>query len=317
MRIPNVILVSLVLAGVVTIQAMTFNDWAPAVNVESLPGTDPNFNTAFQDGCPAVSRDGLLLYMASNRPGGMGGLDIWVSSRESTNDPWGAPANLGPPINTAADEFCPSPLRDGHGLLFVSTKAGGCGGSDIYLSRNHINNGWSIPEHFGCEINSPADEASPFLVEYDGGTRELYFSSTRPGGFAADPPGAVSGDSDIYISAVLPDGSIAPPQLAPGVNTEFGDFRPNVRRDGLEIFFDSNRPGGFGSFDIWTATRDSTTQPWSVPINAGPHVNSAASETRAYLSWDALTLYFGSNRPGSEGAADIYAATRVKKTGPK
>jgi hypothetical protein len=313
----TVILVSLLVIGVMTIQAMRFEDWSAAVSVESFPGTDSNFNTAFQDGCPAPSRDGLLLYMASNRPGGVGGLDIWVSSRESTSDPWGPPLNLGAPINTPADEFCPSPLRDGHGLLFVSAKPGGCGGSDIYMSRNHVNNGWSTPEHFACDINSPADEASPFLVEYDDGTREFYFSSTRPGGFAADPIGAATGDSDIYVSRVLPDGSVAAPALAPGVNTEFGDFRPNIRRDGLEIVFDSNRPGGIGGLDIWTATRTATSDPWLAPVNAGAAVNSAANETRPYLSWDATSLYVGSTRPGSEGAADIYVATREKRTGQK
>ena len=80
--------------------------------------------------------------MASNRPGGRGGLDIWAAHRDSADDPFDAPVNLGPPINTAADEFCPTPLINGKTLLFVSTKAGGCGGSDIYIAREHPQNGW-------------------------------------------------------------------------------------------------------------------------------------------------------------------------------
>jgi hypothetical protein len=317
MRNGKVALAILLLIIAVAVKAMTFGQWSPAVSVESVPGTDVNFNTTFQDGCPAPSKDGLLLYMASNRPGGAGGLDIWVSTRESADDPWGAPTNLGEPINTPADEFCPTPLRDGHGLLFVSTKPGGCGGSDIYFSRRHVNRGWEIPEHLGCQVNSSADEASPFFVESDEGSRELYFSSTRPGGFAADPPGATTGDSDIYVSPVLSDGSFGVPTLVNSLNTASQDARPNVRRDGREIFFDSNRPGGFGLFDVWTATRVTPSDPWSIPENVGANVNSVASETRPFLSWGATTLYVGSTRVGGEGAADIYVSQRERQNGPQ
>src|SRR6266536_6056230 len=135
MRRGSLILLFFLWAGAAVTLGMNFDGWQPAVSVESVSGTDPNFNTAFQDGCPAPSPDGRSIYMASNRPGGLGGLDIWVSRRGSADDPWGEPENLGAPINTAADEFCPTPLRDNHTLLFVSTKAGGCGGADIYSSR--------------------------------------------------------------------------------------------------------------------------------------------------------------------------------------
>jgi hypothetical protein len=253
--------------------------------------------------------------MASNQPGGAGGLDIWVSSRESVEEPWGPPTNPGAPINTAADEFCPTPLRNGHGLLFVSTKAGGCGASDIYIAREHSRNGWQTPENLGCHVNSPADEASPNLVEYENGAREFYFSSTRAGGFAGDAPGAIVGDSDIYVSPVFSDGSVGAPSLAGGVNTAAHDFRPNLRRDGLELFFDSNRSGGVGGLDVWTATRNNPTDPWSPPVNLGPNVNSAANETRPFLSWGGTILYFGSTRPGVEGLGDIFLTTRSKVTG--
>jgi len=313
MRKRGMVAICVMLAGAMA-GAMQFNEWSPAVSLESVPGTDQALNTAFQDGCPAPSKDGLTLYMASNRPGGQGGLDIWAAYRESADDPFGAPVNLDPPINTAADEFCPTPLVNGHALLFVSTKAGGCGGSDIYIAREHPKKGWETPEHLSCSVNSAGDEASPFFVAQEG-DGALYFSSTKAGGYAADPPGAITGDADIYVSPVSSEGIVGAPVLASGVNTPANDFRPHVRRDALEIFFDSNRGGGFGLLDVWSATRESTSDPWSVPVNPGPNVNSIANESRPYLSWGATMLYFGTTRAGVEGSADIFFTTRTKATG--
>jgi hypothetical protein len=310
----NGIVAMCVLVAGAAAAAMQFDDWSQAASLESVPGTDSAMNTAFQDGCPAPSKDGLTLYMASNRPGGLGGLDIWAAHRESADDPFGAPVNLGPPVNTAADEFCPTPLTNGHTLLFVSTKAGGCGGSDIYVTSEHPKKGWQVPEHFGCTVNSAGDEASPFFMAEEGGG-SLYFSSTRAGGFAPDAPGAVTGDADIYVSPVSDDGAAGVPVLANGVNTSANDFRPNVRRDGLEIFFDSNRASGLGGLDVWSATREATTDPCSLPVNLGPNVNSGGNETRPYLSWGATTLYFGTTRTGVEGVGDIFFTTRLKANG--
>ena len=139
----------------------------------------------------------------------------------------------------------------------------------------------------------------------------LYFSSNRPGGFAEDPPGALAGDSDLYVSSW--DGSVfGPPELVPGGNSEFDDGQPNLRHDRLELFFFSNRPGTFGLADIYGAIRKRTSDPWSTPVNLGPNVNSAAAETRPSLSWDGETLYFGSTRPGGEGSTDHYVTTREK-----
>ena len=117
-------------------QAMHFTAWTTAQKIDEIAGNSSELNTPSQDGCPIQSPDGLSLYMASNRPGGQGMLDIWVSRRESTNAPWGAPQNLGEPVNSAADDFCPTPVRGG-GLFFVSREAlpGSCGMGDIYFAR--------------------------------------------------------------------------------------------------------------------------------------------------------------------------------------
>src|SRR5919108_2644939 len=86
--------------------ALEFSPWTPAVNAESVLGTSELLNTDAQDGCPIQSPDRLSLYMASTRPGGQGGIDIWVAHRDSQDAPWGAPENLPAPVNSASDDFC-------------------------------------------------------------------------------------------------------------------------------------------------------------------------------------------------------------------
>jgi hypothetical protein len=286
------LLVGAVLVAASSAAAMQFSSWGAAVNTESIPGTSGNLNTGALEGCPFVAQRDDVLYFASNRAGGIGGLDIWYS-RRTENNAWGDPVNFAE-VNSSADDFCPSAHRNGKDFLFVSSRGGGCGAADIYRTRLHATRGWAAPRNVGCVVNSAGDEASPYLLE-----DELYFSSTR------------AGNGDIYVSAF--DGeSFGAPVPAPGLNTAANEFRPNLRRDGLEIFFDSNRAGGVGGLDLWTSTRASTSDPWSAPQNLGANVNSSANELRPSLSWDGTTLYFGSTRPGGEGSQDLYVTTRDK-----
>lgn len=312
MKLRTTVLLAVAVLGCTATAALSavrdYGPWAQAVRVEAT-GADPAFNGPSLDGCPFVSRDGKTFYMASNRPGGLGGIDIWVSHRASPDGPWGAPVNVGAPVNSAANDFCPTIARDGHLFYFVSNRAGGCGGDDLYTTRLRPD-GWDEPANLGCDVNSAANEASPFpLPERDSGP-VLYFSSTRAGGYSAEPPGATSGDSDLYVSASH-GGVFQTAELVPGANSAAEDGQPNVRRDGLELFFYSTRPGTLGLADLYSATRGAASDPWHPPVNLGPNVNSASgAETRPSLSWDGTTLYFGSTRPGGEGMADHYLATR-------
>lgn len=273
--------------------ARHFGAWAPAVSAESPPGTSTELNTSFNDGCPIQSPDGLSLYMASNRPNGHGGLDIWVASRASTSEPFGAPVNLPAPINSSADDFCPTPVR-GKGLFFVSSRAvaGACGGPDIYFSRRNPAHGWTAPVNLGCQVNSAVAEMGPSYFEADGHAY-LYFSS----------------GPDIYMSVRGADGTFGPRTAVDELNSGASDLRPNVRKGGLEVVFDSDREGTLGGPDLWFATRASVNEPWSTPVNAGPAINTAAGETRGSFSWDGTTLYFGRG-PGPEGGSDVFFTTR-------
>ena len=281
-----------------TAAAKQYGPWASPVSAESLAGTSADLNTAFVDGCPIQSPDGLSLYLASTRPRFIGDtrtdLDIWVATRASVAAPFGAPVNLGEPINSGADDFCPTPVQ-GKGLFFVSARAvaGACGAGDIYFARLSPVHGWTAPVNLGCTVNSAAGEAGPSYFEA-GGQGYLYFSS----------------GPDIYASLEVGDGVFGAAAPVAGLNSAAGDFRPNVRKDGLEIVFDSNRSGSVGGQDLYFATRASVADPWSTPVNGGAAVNTAAaSETRGSFSWDGATLYFG-RAPGPEGMTDVFVTTR-------
>ena len=284
-------------------QAMNFSAWGTAQKIDEIGGNNSELNTPFQDGCPIQSPDGLSLYMASNRPGGQGLLDIWVSNRESTDDPWGAPENLGEPVNSAADDFCPTPVRGG-GLFFVSREAlpGSCGMGDIYFTRYNPTYGWSEPRNLGCAPGGPntaLDEQGPSYVENDDDAF-LFFSSS-----SAVVPG------DIYVSQKLSGWNFGGSTAVSGLNSPANDIQPNVRKDGLEVVFSSNRDGGLGAQDIWVATRNAFGAPWSTPVNVGAGVNTPAAESRPSLSKNARQLLFG-RTPGPEGIGDIYLSTRSK-----
>jgi len=285
---------------------MDFSPWAQAINAEAVPGTSGELNTGAQDGCPIQSPDGLSLYMASTRPSSATDttpdLDIWVASRPTRDAPWEAPVNLGAPVNSpTSDEFCPTPIR-GEGLFFVSRRVVPgvtCGMGDIYFTRENPARGWEEPEHLDCAAdggpNSALDEQGPSYVR--AGAASLYFSS----------------GPDIYVSRKGADGGFGPAHAVSVLNTPAVDIQPNVRKDGREIVFASNRNPANGQ-DIWISTRDEVSNPWSAPVNIGPAVNtSEQNETRPSLSWDGTTLYFGRAPFGS--VADIFVTTRERLPG--
>jgi hypothetical protein len=286
--------------------AQNVRGWSPAVSVD--PERQNGVNTSVNDGCPIEAPDGHMLFIATDRIP-IQGLDIWVAYRASADSLWGNPEPLPAPVNTTAAEFCPTPLP-GNQLLFVRSP-GACGGPDIYYTRLSMAPlGWTEPVPLSCEsVNSTAQEFSPSLVQAKSRTF-LFFSSSRDSGTPAV--------HKIYSTELLPDGSWTPVQPVDELNSpdfSVSDARPNVRADGLEIVFDSNRDRTATDTDIFIASRRSITAAWSAPRRLTTNVNSESAESRASLSRDGMRLYFGSARANVSGdtGADVYVSTRTKR----
>jgi hypothetical protein len=286
----------------VGLQAHSFanSEWSTPENLGST------LNTAFNEQGPTLSKDGLILYFGSDRPGGSGGFDIWVSRRACADCPWDAPVNLGAAVNSAAAETGPGLSVDGHLLFFRSTREGGQGGGDVYVSRRANPNddfAWGAPVGLGPDVNTLADEAgAEYLQSAEDGAANLYFNRAPPGGTADLYSAPITGDGETRGPAVLIS------ELSHPTATDQG---PTVRTDGREMLFFSTRPGGAGGADLWTSTRRSVHDPWSTPLNLGTPLNSMAAEQQPNLSSDGRTLVFASSRPGSFGGTDIYVSTRT------
>jgi hypothetical protein len=241
------------------------------------------------DGWQCFSYDGLEMYITSAvLPGGYGGFDLWVLKRASVEDEWGPPQNLGPEINSPVEDSLASISADGLTLYFCSQRTGGHGDMDMYMTtRPTKDDPWGPAVNLGPPVNSPGNEGSPWISP-DG--LELYFSSDRPGG---------SGLADIYVSRrpTTSDPWGEPVNLGPGVNSPAHESWPSLSPDGLLLLFNDHprgapRPGGYGGLDIWMTRRASLSDPWQDAVNAGPMVNSPATDVLPRIWPDGRTLYF-------------------------
>jgi len=277
-----------------------FSGWSEPVNLGAT------INTTFDEQGPTLSNDELSLYFGSDRPGGIGGFDIWVSRRSCRDCAWGTPENLGPAVNTSSGETGPGLSIDGHLLLFRSTRPGGPGLGDIYVSKRtdpKDDFGWGAPVALGPDVNTAAAEAgAEFLQSAEDGAANLYFNRAPAGGAA-----------DLYYVAITRDGETGGPAvlIAELSDPVFTDQGPTLRSDGREIFFFSTRPGGVGGTDLWTSTRRSVHDPWTSPVNVGAPLNSTAAEQQPSLSSGGRSLLFASSRSGGFGGTDIWMSTRA------
>jgi hypothetical protein len=191
-------------------------------------------------GAPSLSPDGRTLYFTSDRPGGYGKWDLWVSQRNSPEEEWGDPVNLGPEVNTAAAEVMPSISADGLTLFFgdgnpFSWRARNGTANDYQVwmtTRATLQSPWEIPVELGPPVDSLYLDDYPHLTT-DG--LSLYFASARPELFGLNvarrtsPNGPWLSVSNLGSAINLPGTWNAFPWLTP---------------DGLRLIYQSDRPGG-------------------------------------------------------------------------
>lgn len=132
----------------------------------------------YWDSQPTMAADGITLYFASDRPGGYGGIDLYVTRKDPKTGTWSIPQNLGPKINTRGDEKTPFIHSDSETLYFSSNGQTGFGGFDIYFVRKDEKGEWMEPENIGSPINGDSDD-SGFFVSTD--TKSGYFFSYDEG----------------------------------------------------------------------------------------------------------------------------------------
>jgi outer membrane protein OmpA-like peptidoglycan-associated protein/Tol biopolymer transport system component len=175
----------------------------------------PTINTPkFLESTASITPDGKTIYFASDKSGGQGGLDIYKTSLQS-NGTWSSPVNLGPEINTKANEDAPFIHPDQKTLFFTSDGHNNMGGRDIFITK-FINGKWKAPENMGYPVNTTAND-NYFTLIADG-TR-AYFSSDRKGGL---------GGQDIYYLDMPEESANIPLTMIKGkiLNAETGKPMP-------------------------------------------------------------------------------------------
>jgi hypothetical protein len=186
-----------------------------------------NINSEFWEGSCSMSADGHYLYFASERPGGLGGRDIWVSERE--NGDWGVPKNLGPSINTELDDDAPFIHPDGITLFFSSKGHTSIGGYDIMFSVKKDND-WIEPRSMGLPLNTTEDDR--YYVINSNGSKG-FFSSNRGGSGGR-------GKQDIYM--VTPGILGEKPVIALLKGVVYGDDKPIEAK--IEVLKIANKDNG-------------------------------------------------------------------------
>jgi len=250
----------------------------------------PTVNSTSYDANVEVSADGLVLFFSSGRPGGHGESDLWVSTRATTDDEWGAPVNVSPPVNSSHYESGPSISVDGLCLYFDAVRPGGYGDRDIWVTmRETADYPWGEPVNLGPTVNTSYYDGDP---EVSSNGLSLFFHSTRSGGY---------GGEDLWVSTrpTLSDPWGTPMNLGSTINNSYYDGDPDISADGLVLFFSSGRPGGHGNYDIWVTTRATKDDDWGTPENLGRIVNSLVDDATPSLSADGSTLHFSRGQIGT------------------
>jgi Tol biopolymer transport system component len=256
-------------------------------------------NAVENDGYPWPSSNGLELYFASYRPGGVGGSDLWVATRPALTSPFGVPVDLATVSSTTNDRE-PSLSADGLTLYFTSeNRAGGPGSVDIWrATRAGLGSAFGSPVPV-LELDTTSADRTP-AISTSGLT--ICFGSDRPGG---------AGGYDLWCATRSPTGAaFGTPVRIDELASPANDWSPWLSADERTILFASSRPGGAGLSDLWIASRADPGAAFGVPQPI-TELNSPLDELSPALAADGLTIYFRSTRAGGAGGEDLWVATRT------
>lgn len=205
--------------------------------------------TSYNEGAQCISPDGVyLLYTMCDADFGMGSCDLYWSKK--IGNKWSRPRNFGAPVNTNAWESQPSMASDGKTIYFVSSRPGGFGGMDIWKTTMTAEGAFSAPENLGATINTPGDDAAPF-IHSDG--RTLYFASNGRVGM---------GGYDLYYSTLQADGTWSEPQnMGYPINTWADEINIFIDAAGTTAYMASDKEGGFGGLDLYSFELDDNLRP--------------------------------------------------------
>jgi outer membrane protein OmpA-like peptidoglycan-associated protein len=215
------------------------------------------------------------------------------------------PVNLGERVNSEYPELYPSIVADTAALYF--TRRVNNMDDDLYLANPDTCGGWFYALNMGDPPNTPDQESAQFISD-DG--HYLFF--TRCENRSED--GWAEGGCDLFIAyRINKDSSwtIGQP-FGPTINTTDYEGQPSLSPDNRELYFVSDRPGGYGGYDIWISRFENGL--WQKPVNAGPGVNTAGNETAPFIGMDNKTLYFTSDGWPGMGGTDLYVSKRNKST---
>lgn len=179
-------------------------------------------NSPHWDAQPTISPDSKTIIFSSDRPGGLGGKDLWFTTR-LPNGRFTEPQNLGAPINTPGDEQAPFLHPDGQTLYFTSDGLPGMGNNDLYFSRRNPDGSWSTPQNLGYPINTKGHEGT-LVVSLDGST--AYYAAVLPGGaggldiYSFDMPAHARPRPVTYVKAIVTDAITGRPLVARAVCTD-------------------------------------------------------------------------------------------------
>ena len=212
----------------------------------SLQGS---INTASNEGAQNISQDGQwLIFTGCNFPDTYGSCDLYISYL--TEDGWSEPENLGDRINAESWESAPSLSPDKRDLYFASTRPGGYGASDIYVTHRLPNGTWSDPENLGPSVNTAGNESCPFI---HADNQSLYFTSNGHLGYG--------GDDLFLVTKKGVDKWSDPMNLGYPINTIENEGSLIVAADGKTAYYASDRSDSRGGLDLYTFELRSDIRP--------------------------------------------------------